>query len=467
MANGDRRPNVVFIMADDHTAHAVGAYGSRINRTPNIDRIAAEGARLDACFCTNSLCAPSRATILTGTYSHINGVRTLNESMDARQPTFPGMLRQAGYRAAIFGKWHLGHGGIHDPTGFDTWEILNNQGTYFNPELLTGSGRRVHEGYVTDIITEHAIDWMRHQPTSSPFCVLITHKAPHVPREWDDAHADLHAEEIPVPESFFDDYANRSAAAREALMRISRMPLDRFKQAPSDGLTGDELTLWKYQQIARDYLRCVASLDDNTGRVLAALDELGIADDTVVVYTSDQGYFLGDHGWTDKRFMYEESLRMPLLIRYPREIRPGTTIDDIVTNVDFAQTFLDYGGVEKHPRMQGRSFRPLLRGELVANWPTSVYYRYWMHDDPTNHVRAHYGIRTKSHKLICYYSDGLGLPGTSARRFPVEWELFDLEEDPLEMRNVCDLPDYAEVRSALQQQLATIQEQVGDLPAAL
>lgn len=460
------RPNIVFVMTDDHASHAIGAYGSRVNETPHIDRLAADGMRFDNTFCTNALCAPSRATILTGTYSHVNGVTTLDTTFDSRMPGFPGLLREAGYQTALFGKWHLGHGGLADPRGFDEWVVLPGQGAYHDPEMISPDGRRMHPGYVTDIITDLSLDWLDRRDQDRPFCLLVHHKAPHRPWEPDDAHRHLYPDgSIPEPPTLRDDYAGRSEAAAAATMRISRdMKPSDYKDPIPDGMTADEELAWKYQRYMSDYLRCVASVDDNVGRLLDHIDATGLAENTIVVYTSDQGFFLGDHGWYDKRFMYEESLRMPLLIRYPGEVAPGSVCDEIVTNVDFAQTFLDLAGVPALPTMQGRSFTPLLRGQTPDDWPASMYYRYWMHDEDFHHVRAHYGIRTARHKLICYYGIGLGVPGASTREFEAEWELFDLEHDPLELTSVYDDPSYAHIRKDLLAQLDTLQREVGDLP---
>lgn len=463
----ERRPNIVFVMADDHAAHAVSAYGSRVNTTPNIDRLAHEGMRFDSCFCTNSLCAPSRATILTGTYNHVNGVRTLATEFDARQPAFPGMLREAGYETALVGKWHLGHGGIHDPRGFDHWEVLPDQGDYHDPTFLTPYGSHVRPGYATDVITDVALDRLARRDPDRPLCLLVHHKAPHRHWEPDAKHADLFSDtDLPEPETLRDDYSDRATAAREARMRVGEdLGYRDLKAAVPPGLTADGELAWKYQRYLKDYLRCVASLDDNMGRLLDGLDDAGIAGDTVVVYTSDQGFFLGDHGWYDKRFMYEESLRMPFLVRYPRAVGPGSSSDALVLNVDFAQTFLDLAGVDAHPRMQGRSLRPVLRGDgTPEDWRTSVYYRYWEHDDGIHHVWAHYGVRTERYKLVHYYAEGLGVPGTSDEAMPPEWELFDLERDPFELRSVYDDPAYAEVLQRLRLELERVQRQVGDTP---
>lgn len=460
------RPNIVFIMSDDHAAHAVSAYGSKVNETPHIDRIAAAGMRLDNCFCTNSLCAPSRATILTGTHNHVNGVQTLSTEFDARQPVFPGLLRDAGYQTALVGKWHLGHGGVHDPRGFDYWNVFPDQGRYHDPEMIEMGRRYVHHGYAVDIVTDLSLAWLGRRDPARPFCLMIQHKAPH--RNWqvDDKHAHMYdGQDIVVPETYFDDYSGRASAARAATMRVAEhLRESDLKGLLPPGLTKDQQALWKYQRYIKDYLRCVASVDDNVGRVLDWLDDRGLAEDTAVVYTSDQGFFLGDHGWYDKRFMYEESLRMPFLIRYPREVAPGSAADALAMNVDFAQTFLDYAGVPAHPRMQGRSLRPVLAGRTPDDWRRAVYYRYWEHDDGNHHVRAHYGVRTSAHKLIFYYSDGMGLPGTSDRVFDPEWELFDLKNDPWELASVYDDPAYAGVRAELLAELARLQAEVGDQP---
>lgn len=461
-----RPPNVLLIVADDHAAHAVSAYGSTINRTPGIDRLAREGMRFDACYCTNSLCTPSRAVILTGTYNHVNGVYTLHTPFDARQPTFVSALHDAGYATAIVGKWHLGHGGIHDPHGFDHWEVLPDQGDYWDPEFLTRSGRRRRPGYATDVITDLATDWLDARDRTRPFCLLVHHKAPHRSWEYDAAHAHLYPDgSVPVPATYDDDYAHRAQAARAARMRIREdLRAEDLKEPVPAGLDPAEEAAWRYQRFIADYLRCVASLDDNVARLLDHLDAEGLSGDTVVVYTSDQGFFLGDHGWFDKRFMYEESARMPLLVRYPPLVTPGSHTDALVVNVDFAQTLLELAGVGAHPRMQGRSLVPLLAGRRPPDWRTAIYYRYWEHDDGIHHVWAHYGVRTDRYKLVCYYGDGLGLPGTSQRVMPPEWELFDLNDDPHELRSVYDDPRYADVRAQLHATLTALQDEVGDHP---
>jgi arylsulfatase A-like enzyme len=459
----DKRPNILFIMSDDHASHAMSCYGSKINATPNLDRIAAGGVRFDNCFCTNSICTPSRAAILTGTYNHVNGVTTLASKIDGRQVTFPKLLQEAGYQTAMVGKWHLGHGGHADPTGFDYWNVLPGQGLYHDPEMINMGERGVIDGYATDIITDLSLDWLRQRDEDRPFMLMCHHKAPHRPWDPDEAHSDMYeSEDVPEPETLWDDYANRASAAGAAKMRVSRDMTDRdLKQPVPEGLSPDDETRWKYQRYIKDYLRCVASIDDNVGRVLDYLDEEGLTEDTIVVYTSDQGFFLGDHGWYDKRFMYEESLRMPFVMRYPREIEAGTVADGMALNVDFAQTFLDYAGVDADERMQGASFRPLAQGETPDDWQTTMYYRYWMHL-AHHHVYAHYGVRTLTHKLIYYYADGMGTPGSADDPKPPEWELFDLRSDPLELNSVYDDPAYADAVVELKTELARLQSSVGD-----
>jgi choline-sulfatase len=467
------RPNVIFIMSDDHAAHSISAYDDRLNRTPHLDRIADEGARLDAVYCTNSICSPSRASILTGTYSHINGVSSIWTEIDYRVPTFIDVLKDEGYQTALFGKWHLGEHGVSVPRNFDAWTIFPGQGEYIDPPMIDEHGVKTRPGYATDVITDLAIDWMGTRDAAKPFCMLVHHKAPH--RDWipDPKHKDLYADgNIPEPETFFDDYATRSKAVRSVHMTIAdHMSADDIKTELPPELRGPEnrkaRMKWKYQIYMRDYLQCVQSIDDNVGRLLQYLDENGLAENTLVVYTSDQGFFLGDHGFFDKRLMFDESLQMPMLMRWPAEIPSGSTVDATITNVDFAATLLDVCGVDaatKLPTSQGRSFRPLLRGETVEDWPDAAYYRYWEHDDPIHHAPGHYGVRTATHKLIYYYGAGLDVPGASDRIFEPEWEMYDLQADPAELNNVADDPAYAEIRAQLEQKLAELQEHYEDEP---
>ncbi len=439
----------------------MSCYDSQINDTPNIDRIAHEGMRFDNCFCTNSICAPSRATILTGKYSHKNGVRAFDD-FDGRQQTFPKLLQKAGYQTAIIGKWHLGHGGASDPTGFDYWNVLPGQGLYHDPDMIEMGETKVIKGYATDIITDLSIDWLDSTSKDRPFCLMCHHKAPHRHWEPDEKHAQMYEDiEIPYPQTFDDDYQNRASAAAAATMRIDRdLGREDVKADPPAGLSDWELKKWNYQRFIKDYLRCVASVDDNVGRLLDYLDVAGLTDDTIVIYTSDQGFFLGDHGWYDKRFMYEESLRMPFVIRYPREIQAGTVNDEIILNNDFAPTFLDYAGIDIPEDMQGASIRPRLQGEVPEDWQTSMYYRYWMH---LGHgVYAHYGGRTKRYKLINYYAQALGGRGTIDDPKPPEWELFDLEKDLMEMNSVYNDPDYAGVIKELKSELDWLRNELKD-----
>ncbi|HEY9292005.1 MAG TPA: sulfatase [Microlunatus sp.] len=469
------RPNIVFILTDDHAAHAIRAYGSKVNSTPNIDRLAADGARLDACYCTNSICSPSRASILSGTYSHVNGVSTIYSEIDYRVPNFTACLRDAGYRTALFGKWHLGHHKESLPRSedFDAWQVFPGQGDYNDPVMITADGEQTVPGYATDIVTDLSLGWLDEQDQQQPFCLMIHHKAPHRPWVPHPKHRDLYqVGSIPEPDTLFDDYAGKSRAVHEAKMRVGEdLTVTDVKEELPDQLRGDvhrtERTRWYYQRYMRDYLQTIQSVDDNVGRVLDYLDDHGLSDNTIVVYTSDQGFFLGDHGWYDKRFIYDESLQMPFLIKWPGQIDAGARIDEIVTNVDFAATFLQACGLdaaEVLPTSQGRSALPVLRGERPSDWPQSMYYRYWEHDDPAHHAWAHYGVRTTTHKLVYFYNDGLGVTGASDRVFPPEWEMYDLVADPQELDNVADDPGYAQVRAELETELRRLQDVYADQP---
>ena len=461
-------PNILFIMSDDHASHAISSYGSRINQTPNLDRIAEGGMILQNCFCVNSICTPSRANILTGKHSHLNGVKTLSDPLDGRIPNVAKMLQADGYQTAMVGKWHLGHGGNADPTGFDYWNVLPGQGLYHDPVMLEPDGEKTHKGYTTDIITDFSLEWLQNRDKERPFFMMCHHKAPHRPWDSDAKHAHMFEDEdVPMPNNFFDDYANRSNAARDAKMRVFGHMSERDLKIdtlgpPPEGLSEEALANWQYQRYIKEYLRCVASIDDNVGRMLDYLDAEGIADDTIVIYTSDQGFFLGDHGWYDKRFMYEESLRMPFLVRYPREIQPGSSCDAMALNIDFAETWLDYAGLSIPEDMQGTSLRPLFNGDTPDDWRTSMYYRYWMH--LTHHyVPAHYGIRTDRYKLIYYYGEALGTTGSIDEPKEPEWELFDLEKDPNEMCSVYDDPAYADIVTELTAELYRLKAEAGDV----
>jgi arylsulfatase A-like enzyme len=491
-------------MADDHAAQAISAYGSRINKTPNIDRIAEGGRRLDHCYVTNSICTPSRASILTGTYNHVNGVTTLDTLLDNSWPNVAKSLRAGGYATAIIGKWHLGEGERHRPTGFDYWRVLPDQGVYFDPEMIDPGGSRHYRGYVTELITDFCLDWLAARDAERPFFLMCHHKAPHRCFEPAPQHAQLFEDEtIPVPESFDDDYKNRARAAAAARMRVRvDMTYEDLGLSQPEGLahywnveagrpnrgkvpnlddpsglvlidrnsgqrftfsSKQELDHFKYQRYIKRYLRTVVGIDESVGRLLDWLDEAGIADDTIVIYTSDQGFFLGEHGWFDKRFIYEESFQMPFLIRYPAGFGAGVT-NAIATNVDFAPTFLDYAELPVPSYMQGHSLRPILEGPAPKDWQEVAYHRYWMHKDSIHNVFAHYGVRDQRHKLIYWYNDPLGQPGAQAGEEPPEWELFDCLADPLELCNVFhDRGKAGIVREMLAKLDAKIAE-IGDIP---
>ncbi len=444
-----KRPNIVFVMTDDHASHAMSCYGSKINKTPNLDRIAEEGMRFNNCFCTNAICGPCRAVVLTGKYSHLNGKPTNShdEVFDGSQQTFPKLLQGAGYQTAMIGKWHL----RSEPTGFDHWNILPGQGKYHNPDFIEMGQKKKHPGYVTDLITDFCMDWIKNRDAKKPFCLMYHHKAPH--RNWqpNDKYKELFKDKMfPLPETFDDDYVTRCEAARQQEMEIEdlRVPYD-TKVEPAAELKGRELKEWKYQRYMQDYLACVASVDENMGRFLDFLDAQGLSDNTVIVYTSDQGFFLGDHGWFDKRFMYEESLRMPLLVRWPNRIKPGSVNEDMVLNLDFAETFLDIAGVDVPVDMQGESIKPILLGKTPKNWRNSIYYHYYEYPGPHS-VKRHYGIRTQRYKLIHFYYD-------------IDcWELYDLKKDPHELNNLYGDPAYAKVAKKLTKELRQLQSKYKD-----
>ena len=498
------RPNILFIMSDDHASAAISAYGSGLNRTPNIDRLAAEGMRLDRCYVTNSICTPSRASILTGSYNHVNLVTTLDTHMDNRLPNVARHLRAAGYQTGMFGKWHLGEGPAHQPTGFDEWSVLPGQGEYFDPVFIGPEGPSVVPGYATDIITDKCLDFLARRDPDRPFFVMCHHKAPHRPFVPHPRHAGLYTDDLPVPATYDDDYSDRAAAAAAARMRVrSDMtyedlglvlpeggaeigqpshPGAQMRKVPDDPdlatlrlidrATGKSfrfadrraLDLFKYQRYIKRYLRTIACIDENVGRLLDWLDAQGLGRDTIVIYTSDQGFFLGEHGWFDKRFMYEESLRMPFLVRYPAEIAPASVATGIACNVDFAPTFLDYAGAPVPSYMQGTSLRPLLAGREGPEWQKVAYHRYWMHKDEIHNAFAHYGIRDDRWKLIYWYADPLGQPGAHPGDEPPEWELFDCASDPHELHNLAHDPahdaEFARMLALLDAKMA----EIGDLP---
>ncbi|MBM4074498.1 MAG: sulfatase [Planctomycetes bacterium] len=468
-----QRPNILFIFTDDLTCQSLSTYGEKrhLLETPHIDRVANEGVRFDRCLVTNSICGPSRATILTGKYSHMNGFyNNSNSRFDSSQPTFAKMLQASGYSTAMIGKWHL----VSDPTGFDHWHILPGQGLYYNPSMIRNGEKIEHSGYATDIITDLSIDWLKKRDENKPFLLMSQHKAPH--REWAPAlrhlgwNGDRKFEE---PETLFDDYPGRSKAVSDHDMGIDRtftdldaklvpprnMTEEQLKvwnayyeprnQAFRDAkLTGSELVRWRYQRYMHDYLGCVKGVDESVGRLLSYLDESGLAKNTVVMFSSDQGFYLGEHGWFDKRWIFEESLRSPFLVRWPSVTRPGSSTSKIVSLLDFAQTFLEIAGLPSHPDMQGRSLVPLFKGQTPSDWRTSLYYHYYEYPTP-HHVRPHYGVITERYKLVHYY-----MPDVD------DWELLDREKDPQELRSFYDDAEYAQTVQQLRQELKRLQKEV-------
>jgi len=496
-----KRPNILFIMSDDHAYQAISAYDDRLIETPNIDRIAKEGIRFTNASVTNSICAPSRAVILTGKHNHINGKIDNHMPFDTTQVTFPQLFQKAGYETAMFGKLHFGN----SPKGVDEFMILPGQGSYINPEFITTEGGRVtKQGYVTDIITDMTLNWLQEKRNpEKPFMMMYLHKAPH--RPWwprADKFSEFTKKTFPLPETLFDDYKNRGTAAKTAEMNLLkhmkyshdskvypqtiqqmggvnpvvpegsygfwgpfgrateeqqaeyRPVLDSInddfrKNWPS--MTDREKMIWKYQRYMQDYMGTISSVDDNVGRVLDYLNESGLAENTIVVYTSDQGFYLGEHGWFDKRFIYDESFKTPLLVRWPNKITPGTTEEEMVQNLDFAQTFLEAAGIKAPDDMQGESLIPLLTGKKKDFERDAVYYHYYEY--PSVHmVKRHYGIVTVDYKLAHFYYD------------VDEWELYDRKKDPNEMNNVYDNPEYAETVKALKTKLDGLRKKYKDSP---
>ncbi len=534
-AAATQRPNIVYIMCDDHAFQCISAYGSPISKlapTPNIDRIAERGMRFDRAFVENSLSTPSRACLMTGLYSNQNGQRQLGEGIDTTRTFFTEQLQQAGYQTAVVGKWHMGC----DPKGFDYYHIYNDQGQYYNPQYRgtdTDGKYIVEEGYSTDLTTDHALSFIEHRDTNKPFCLLLHHKAPH--RNWlaNTKYFGMYDNvTFPMPETFYDDYETRGSAVRTQKMSVTKdmrweqdfkVPemLDtanadswdsylslmnevnrmnpeqriawgkyyfpRNRRLLEARLTGKELDEWKYQNYIRDYMSVIKSVDESVGRVLDYLDSHGLTDNTIIVYTSDQGFYMGEHGWFDKRFMYEESLRTPLLIAYPGHIQPGSVCNKLVQNIDYAPTFLDLAGISKPKELPGRSLTPIFKaGDKVKGWRNSIYYHYY--DYPTYHmVRKHDGVRTDRYKLIHFYGAG-GLdavkenkyqrqPGTrehgcmtyltslgyfEPKDSAVNYnELYDLQADPHELNNLYGKPGYEKITKQLQKQLTDYRKSIG------
>lgn len=493
------KPNILFIMSDDHAYQAISAYSNRLTQTPNIDRIAKEGMLFTNACVTNSICAPSRAVILTGKHSHLNGKIDNHFPFDTNNVTFPQILHQNGYQTAMFGKLHFGN----SPKGFDQFKILPGQGTYYNPDFITKHEGRINvTGYTTDIITDMTLDWLDNErDTTQPFFLAYLHKAPH--REWlppERHYKEFTKKTFPEPANLFDDYEGRGRAAKEAEMNllthmnwagdskvypevmdelgipetagwdkgafkrevgrqneeqrakwdaVYRPIIDDFKEKYPT-MTEEEKMKWRYQRYMQDYLGSIAAVDDGVGEVLAYLDEHGLAENTIVVYTSDQGFYLGEHGWFDKRFIYDESFKTPLMVRWPEVIDPGTVNTQMVQNLDFAQTFLSVANIPALEDMQGESLLPLWEGN-TEGFRDAVYYHYYEY--PSIHmVKRHYGIVTEDYKLIHFYYD------------VDEWELYDRKKDPMEMKNEFDNPAYAEVVADLKTRLADLRVQYKDSP---
>ncbi len=489
----NKRMNILFIMSDDHGYQAISSYGSKLIKTPNIDKLAEEGVLFEQSFVTNSLCGPSRACMLTGKYNNVNGMIDNGTTFDGSQETFPKILQRHGYLTAIVGKWHL----KSQPTGFDYWNILPGQGEYYNPDFIEMGNKKRINGYVTDLITDFAINWLDHRDKTKPFCLLLHNKAPH--RNWmpDEKHFHMFDNrDLPLPQTYYDEYTTRSEAAKDQRMKVERdlyldydlkIPIDKNQrtkyknekfnevswqssynrmndnqktewnniydskkeQFEKRNLHGKELSEWKYERFLKDYLECIASVDDNVGRILTYLKQNNLEDNTIVIYTSDQGFYLGEHGWFDKRFMYEQSFRTPLIIKIPEVTNGRIDKEDMVVNIDYAPTFLDYAGVSVPNDMQGKSLRKILEGKHPLDWRTAVYYHYFEY--PAEHgVKRHYGIRTSRYKLIHFYYD------------IDAWELYDLQKDPDELNNVYNNPEYQSVIKDLIIQLQKLREQYGD-----
>ena len=488
----DQKPNIVFIFSDDHAPHAIGAYNGwlkSVNPTPRIDELAKQGMLFEKSFCTNSICGPSRAVIMTGKHSHKNGFMNNGNTFNWNQQTFPKILRKAGYTTALYGKSHL----KGNPKGFDDWKVLPGQGDYYNPDLITPKGRVRIDGHCTDVVTDLAVEWLKTgRDKTKPFMLMVQHKAPH--RNWMPAlrHLPLYDDiKIPEPTTLFDKWEDNAPPARHQELEIDRhmdinydLFLDLtadYEGAPSQkrqdrsawrnmkkmtkdqlsswrafygprdkafheaNLSGKELVRWKFQRYAKNYLRCVRGVDDSVGKIQDTLKNLKLDDNTVVIYSSDQGFYIGDHGWYDKRWMYEESLMMPLIVKWPGVTKPDSRSVQMVQNLDYAQTFLEMAGAEIPSNMQGRSLVPILKNGKADDWRKSIYYHYYEY--PSVHmIPRHYGIRTERYKLIHFY------------QFGNEWEMYDLKEDPDELTNIYGKADKKSLQKDLKEQLVAIRK---------
>jgi len=480
-------PNIIYMMSDDHAYQAISAYGYGLNQTPNIDKIANEGMLFQRAYVTNSICGPSRAVMLTGKHNHINGFKDNHSRFDSSQQTVAKLLQNAGYQTAVIGKWHL----VSDPQGFDYWNILPGQGQYYNPDFIENGVRRRVPGYVTNLTTDFALNWLNKRDTTKPFFLMYQQKAPH--RNWMPEEKYYHlfdSTDFPVPANYFDDYSTRTRAAKEQEMEIAEdmnfafdlklaleLPEDQKKGLAASwagiynrmtpeqrkkydaaygpsieafnkaNLTGRDLAVWKYQRYMKEYLRCVQSVDDNVGRLMDYLKEKGLDKNTIIIYTSDQGFFLGEHGWFDKRWMYEESFRTPLIVKWPGVIKKKASTHMMVQNLDFAETILDMAGLSIPADMQGKSFVPLLKGKQKGNLHDALYYHFY--ENQEHRVAKHIGVRTDRYKLIYFYENK-------------EWELYDLEKDKSEMNNLYGNPAYAKVQAMMKDKLKEEKERYRD-----
>jgi len=472
LADAAPKPNIVFIFSDDHASQTIGAYNGRLSDfvrenkiTPNIDRLAEQGAVFDRSFCGTALCSPSRATVLTGVHSHISGVVGLNQPIPKDLWTFPPALQAAGYQTALFGKWHL----ESEPVGFDLYRVLHRQGQYWDPIFSGPDGLKEKDtGYTTDIITDRALAWLEARDKSKPFILMVQHKAPHEPCEPPPRYYKLLADvDLPEPPTLFDDFSGRTSSAKKFNFTVNRLNLkttlkvlpagqtprkvpasdraawldafgERNKAFQKADLKGADLIRWKYQEYFKDYLRTIKAVDDSVGRLTDYLGEKGLDNNTVIIYASDQGFFIGEHGWYNKHWIYEESISMPLILRWPAVVKPGTRIQQMVQNIDYAPTFMELAGLKAPDSVQGRSLVPLLRGETPADWRHEVYYH-----APKAAVPAHYGIRTERYTLVHFYEVN-------------EWELFDLQKDPQQLNCVYDNPEYAKTCEGLKRELTQL-----------
>jgi arylsulfatase A-like enzyme len=479
------KPNILYIMADDHTSQAWGIYGGLLKNyviNKNISRLADRGCVLNNCLCSNSICVPSRGTILTGQYSHVNGITTLGGGLNSDAENIAKVLQRGGYQTSVIGKWHL----KNEPSGFDNYCVLPGQGRYWNPLMISKGdwadkeqGGKVHTGYSTDIIADMTIDWITNRDKTKPFVAMCHFKATHEPFDYPVRYNDLLKDTVlPVPDSFYDFGAETTGRTFDGqsldelkirYLNASKAPANSlgYKRYPGlpfsvDGLNNDEARMKTYQKFIKDYIRCGAAIDDNIGKLLDYLDKTGLAENTIIIYTSDQGYFLGEHGWFDKRMIFEESIRMPFVISYPKEIPAGTRNSDIIENVDFSALFADYAGLDYPKTMQGRSFRENLKGHTPADWRKYGYYRYWEHEADRP---GHFGIRGNRYVLAFYYGNGFekkAAAKTENKGTKNYWEFYDLNEDPHELHNAFEDPKYTEIIKAMKAEILNQRQVVGD-----